>query len=173
MKPQSRWVPFIFILALFFYGCGGNGSTAGSHTTAEKPTANPTATSTVDPAATPTFGPACSGSLWTSSISSAGTDIPLPQSTVAGLVETFPTINGWTGRYRRLCSSGNNDSVSSFINTQMKRHGWSYGPPSGGCTCNGLSVWSRSNDGRLVQFDDHPTMNGGHVQYGVTIFTQG
>ncbi len=172
-----RWpaaVALAFALALA--GCA-SGTIAATHagTPGSDKAGKPTATATVDPAATPTAGPPCHGGLWQGGIiAAAGPGIPLPPLTVAGQGETFPADSaGWSGHYVTLCTSGNPDAVSAFVEARMAASGWSYGPPAGGCECNGDFVWTRPGDPRQVQFDSHMSLITGTVRWGVTIFTKG
>jgi hypothetical protein len=173
MMRQHHLFPLISIIAiLLLAGCSSSTNTGTTGvkqgTTA---TSSPTATITVNPAATATFGPPCVGDLWINPITSAGDNIPLPPQTISGLLETSPYVDGWVGHYMRLCTSGNTDYVNAFVEAQMPANGWSYGPASQGCICNGLPVWSRSNEMRFVQFDEHPNQVHGDVQWGVTVFS--
>ena len=125
------------------------------------------------PADTPTAtaGPPCSGGRWGGVAASAGANIPLPPQTVTGPREYIPS-GSWTGTYTQLCTSGNQQTIDTFVQQQLPAAGWSLTAPPGDCVCNGLPVWSRPNDGRLVQFDAHPNLYAGSVRWSVTIFTR-
>jgi len=162
-------------LAIVIFSACGSVASATAATKNTNSTKTPTAAPPQDTAPTPspTAGPPCTGSLWSSTITFVGPNIPLPPLTVYGLTESFPPANGWVGHYLRLCTSGNLDTVSLFIAQHMPAEGWQYGDPPSDCLCGGLRVWSRPNDNRLIQFDDHPYLLNGTVQWGVSVYTKG
>ena len=53
----------------------------------------------------------------------------------------------------------------------MSAQGWAFGAPPGDCQCNGVFVWAKLGDARLVQFEQHPAQYNGQVRWGVAIFT--
>lgn len=116
---------------------------------------------------------ACHSSLWGKLSTSAGPNILLPPHTYAGLAETFPPDNGWTGYYQRFCTDGDLGIITDFIATHMPQQGWSFGQPPATCICGGMSGWMRPHDGRFVQIDNHPAALGSSIQWGITIYTQG
>ena len=158
------------ILAASIAGCGGTSAAqGGKHTTSTSAPTKPTATT--NPDATATAGPVCQGGLWHGIIDSAGPNIPLPPQTVSGLRENFPSDGTWTGLITRLCTSGNLEQVDGWEQQHMLDAGWNEGQPPSSCTsCAGL-VWTHANDNRLVQFEPHPTLLNGTVQWSVIIYT--
>lgn len=158
-------------VALWLAGCGGSATSVARSATAATTT---TATATTDPAVdapTATAGPPCRGGRWGNVTGYAGPLIPLPPLTVTGPAEYTPS-GGWSAHYLSLCTGGNLETVSAFVNAHMPAEGWSLTAPPADCVCNGLLVWSRPGDGRLAQFDAHPTLLGGDVRWSVTIFTK-
>lgn len=139
-------------------------------------TRTPAATATPDifapPTPLPTAGLPCHGGQWGNIIAYAGANIPVPPLTVAGPAETFPPSGSWVGHYLSLCTGGNLDYIASFQNTQMTAAGWNFGAPPNDCVCNGAFVWSRAGDGRLVQFEPHPSLGNGQVRWGVTVYVR-
>jgi hypothetical protein len=149
-------------------GCGGAATTTGK----AQPTATPSPTSTPDifaPTPQPTAGLPCRGGEWSSIITSLR-GIPLPPLTVAGTAEDFPS-GSWHGFYLSLCSGATINSIDTFTSTHMSANGWVYGAPPSDCTCNGLNVWVKLGDPRLIQFEPNPAQRDGQVVWGIFIYT--
>lgn len=178
-RTMFPWTPgrvLVLALVLGLTGLAGCGSSermvAGTPAPARTPAATATPGEFAPPTATPTAGMPCQGGPWGQIIAFAGAKIPLPPSTVAGPAETFPPSGSWVGHYQSLCTGGNLETVASFQNMQMAAAGWSFGAPPNDCVCNGAFVWSQTGDGRLVQFEPHPSLGNGQVRWGVTIYTR-
>jgi hypothetical protein len=155
-------------------GCGNAGT--GAPTTVQHPqeTTTPGPTATTDPFAVPTPGAPCTGGEWGKIISSVGGNIPLPPLTVRGTAQNLDVeASGWDGQYISLCTGGTVEGITGFIDDHMTQLGWSYGSPSGGCTCSADSVWSHANDPRLVQFERHSAEHDGQVRWGVICYRKG
>ncbi len=167
---QIGWLA-AWLAMVVLAGCDTGASSTTSATRGTNTTS--VATSTPDPLApTPvaTAGLPCQGGEWGNIITSAGAGVPLPPLTVSGVAEHIPSGN-WTGYYLSLCTGGTIDGINTFTSNHMSELGWSYEPPPGDCICNGENVWSKASDSRLVQFESHPHEFGGHVVWGVTIYT--
>ncbi len=120
---------------------------------------------------TPTIALPCSGGIWGAIAEFAGPQIPLPPLTVSGPT-TYDPSGAWTGYYVALCTANDSPHVETYMTQHMLAEGWMMGAPPVDCLCNGLPVWRRANDGRLVQFDQHPAYVGGDLRWGITIFTR-
>jgi hypothetical protein len=170
LSRVSKWL--VFCIIFFLAACGGESSNASNGKTLISTTTThlPTATATVPPGSTATFGPTCSGDFWRGAITEIDPGIPLPPQTVYGGGINLPSVNGWAGRYNKLCTSGNVGYLLEYMDKKMTENGWTYGKPTDGCPCNGDLVWSKAKDGRHVHFDDHPNMLNGAVQWGATVF---
>lgn len=155
-------------IALLFGACSAG--IPGVAATSAGPTATPLLGDAPGEGPTPTAGLPCSGGRWGAITAFIGPNIPLPPLTVTGPDEYTPS-GSWAGHFVQLCTGGNLESVSAFVQQHMPPEGWTLGSPPADCICNGLPVWSRANDGRLVQFDSHPTLFNGAVRWSVTIFT--
>ncbi len=119
----------------------------------------------------PTIALPCSGGIWGAIAEFAGPQIPLPPLTVSGPT-TYNPSGAWTGYYVALCTASDQQQVETYMTQHMLAEGWTLGAPPADCLCDGLPVWRRANDGRLVQFDHHPAYVSGDLRWGITIFTR-
>lgn len=172
---QRRLKTSLTMLALLCcMAMAGCGTSKTAKATGVAPTPTVTATATADPfspSPTPTTGPPCSGGRWGGVTAFGGPNVPLPPLTVTGPAEDTPS-GSWTGYFVQLCTGGTITSVTTFVQQHMPPEGWSLGQPPASCVCNGLLVWSRSGDARLIQFEAHPYLDGGAVRWSITTFTQ-
>jgi hypothetical protein len=163
------WLAALVLLV----GCSGSSATA-SHTTSTGTTSTTSSASGLGiPTATATAGLPCQGGEWNSIITSFQ-GIPLPPLTVAGAADSIQDGDSWNGTYLALCTGGTLGSVETFTSQHMTELGWSYTPPPANCVCSGATdLWSNPHDNRLVYFEPNPNEYGGHVVWGISVFTPG
>jgi len=169
-RRGGRLIALVLGVGLALAGCGGAAATT---TGKAQPTNTPAPTSTPNifgtPTPEPTAGLPCQGGEWSSIITSLR-GIPLPPLTVSGTAEDFPS-GAWHGYYLSLCTGGTIDSIDIFTSAHMSANGWVYGPPPNDCTCNGINVWAKLGDTRLIQFEPNPSQRTGQVVWGIFIYT--
>jgi hypothetical protein len=162
------------VMALCLISCGSESNGSPTSVVHPEATLTPAPTPTDNPNGVPTPGVPCKGGEWGKVITSVGTNIPLPPQTVRGTGENFDVeSSGWDGQYISLCTGGTIDGITEFISDHMTQLGWNYGPPIGGCTCSAYNVWTRANDPRQVQFEQHPSEHNGQVRWGVICYRKG
>ncbi len=178
LRKRKTMISFIAAMALFFMlaplaGCSFSASTS------VQATAQPTATQTPSPAITGTgtafvYTAPCSGSLWNKTILGViDNSIPVPPETVSGLLEDFPSVNGWIGYYTRLCTGAPYAVIQQYEANKLVSAGWTYGNPPAGCPCGGGLVWYKPGDPRMIVLDNHPAEIGSDTQWGITIYKAG
>lgn len=167
---RRRGIALALGAVLALAGCGGT-TAATTSPVSQTATPAPTSTPTIfdTPTPEPTAGLPCQGGEWGNIITSLR-GIPLPPLTVAGTAEDFPS-GGWHGFYLSLCSGATIDGIDAFTSAHMSANGWVYGAPPTDCTCNGLNVWAKLGDTRLIQFEPNPHQLNGHVVWGIFIYT--
>jgi hypothetical protein len=177
MAHQRIFTSWLWLAAfMLLAGCSAASATAG-HTTSTGTTPTTATTSTANgqgsPTAIATAGLPCRGGEWNSIVTNFQ-GIPLPPLTVAGAADTIQDGDSWNGTYLALCSGGTLQSVETFTSQHMTELGWSYTTTPASCVCSGaVNLWSNTKDKRLVYFEPNPNQFGGHVVWGISVFTPG
>lgn len=174
MAHQRIFTIGIWMAALLLAGCSASSAGTASHSTSTG-TSSTTAVGSGQGSATATAsaGLPCKGGEWNSIITSFQ-GIPLPQLTVSGAADSIQDGDSWNGTYLALCTVGTLESVETFTSQHMTELGWSYTTTPGGCICSGATnVWTNPHDRRLITFEPNPNEFGGHVIWGISVFTPG